>query len=142
MGVPAMIRICGTQRMPGEQPERIELVTQGTYSYEPGCVTLSYVETQMTGLEGAQTSFTVEEEKRVILRRTGPLDSVMAFEKGLHHESLYHTEGVGTLLLGTKTRDLRVLLNEKGGILDLEYGIEIENTFCGINEYHIEVRVL
>ena len=52
MEKPVLITIVGTQRFAGDEPDTIELVTHGTYRYEPGCITLSYVETEMTGLEG------------------------------------------------------------------------------------------
>ena len=48
----AMISITGTQQLEGEEPESIQLVTEGSYCYEPGYIRFSYVETQMTGLEG------------------------------------------------------------------------------------------
>ena len=31
---------------------------------------------------------------------------------------------------------------KRGGIFDLEYSIDIENTACGTNSYHIEIRPL
>lgn len=142
MVTPAIISIRGTQRLPGEKPEIIELVTEGSYCFEPGYATLSYVETQMTGLEGVVTTFTVEDAKTVTLRRTGKINSTIVFVSGTCNESLYNAEGVGALLLGVQTRSMTVLLNENGGILDLEYAVEIEHTVCGVNAYHIEIRVL
>ena len=60
----ALISITGTQQLEGEESESIQLVTKGSYCYEPGYIRFSYVETQMTGLEGVVTTFTIEEEKR------------------------------------------------------------------------------
>lgn len=142
MTAPAMLSIRGTQRLPGEQPESIALVTEGTYCYEPGYAEFSYIETEMTGLEGSVTTFHVEGSSRITLRRTGKLDSEMVFVVGERHESLYSAEGVGTLLLGVQARSMAVLLNEKGGIVDLEYAVALEHTVCGVNSYHIEIRVL
>lgn len=140
MAVPSIITIRGTQKLPDELPESIELVTEGTYSYEPGFVSFSYVETQMTGLEGVVTSFLIEDGKTVTLKRTGQVNSVMRFAIGESEESLYEVTGVGALLMGVQTLDLRTLFNENGGILDLEYSIEIERTISTINAYHIEIR--
>ncbi len=141
MAAPALISVRGVQRLPGERPESIELVTEGTYCFEPGYITFSYAETQMTGMEGVVTSFTIDSEKTVTLRRTGKINSTMIFAVGRHDDSLYDTEGVGTLLLSVETKSMTVLLNEKGGILDLEYTIEVEHTICGVNAYHIEIRL-
>ena len=55
----AKISITGTQRMEGVEPETLGLVTEGSYCYEPGLAIVSYVESEMTGLEGVVTSFTV-----------------------------------------------------------------------------------
>ena len=134
----AVISIAGTQQFGMDEPETIELVTQGHYHYEPGFAEISYVETQMTGLEGTLTTFTIEGNV-VTLTRTGPVRSEMRFAIGQPHDSLYDT-GFAALLLRVCATRLTVLLNERGGIFDLEYDIEIEHTACGTNRYHIEVR--
>ena len=71
----AKISITGTQRMEGVEPETLGLVTEGSYCYEPGLAIVSYVESEMTGLEGVVTSFTVEDGRTVTLRRTGKLNA-------------------------------------------------------------------
>ena len=136
----ALISITGTQQLEGEEPESIQLVTEGSYCYEPGYIRFSYVETQMTGLEGVVTTFTIEDEKTVTLRRTGKVNSMMVFELGRIDDSLYEA-GPGALMLRVQTRSLGVLMNEHGGIFDLSYSIEVEYATCGLNSYHIEIRV-
>lgn len=139
MRIPVLISISGTQRFAGEEPETIELVTHGTYSYEPGLISFSYVETEMTGLEGVVTTFTIEDERKVTLTRVGKVNSTMVFVPGVRDDSLYDC-GYGTLLLSVCARQTTVMLNEHGGIFDLEYAIDIEHTACGTNSYHIEIR--
>ena len=141
MEKPVLITIVGTQRFAGDEPDTIELVTHGTYRYEPGCITLSYVETEMAGLEGTVTTFTIEDGVKATLRRTGKIDSTMVFVLGRRDDSLYDT-GFGTLMISVCAKQMTVLLNERGGIFDLEYSIDIENTACGTNSYHIEIRPL
>lgn len=134
----AVITISGTQQLLDGTSETIELVTQGRYVYEPGLSELSYVETQMTGQEGVVTTLRVEGDV-VTLTRTGKLRSEMRLELGKPGDSLYDA-GFGALLMRVCARRITVLLNEHGGILDLEYDIEIEHTGCGTNFLHIEVR--
>ena len=55
----ARISITGTQSMEDAGPQTLELVTDGSYCYEPGFALLSYVESEMTGLEGVVTSFQI-----------------------------------------------------------------------------------
>ena len=137
----ALISISGTQSFEDDRPETIQLVTQGIYNYEPGYIVISYTETEMTGLEGVVTSFTIEEGEKITLRRVGRILSTMVFTLGKKDESLYDA-GFGALLIGVQAQSMTVLLNEHGGILDLEYALEIEQTFCGVNSYHIEIRTL
>ena len=137
----ALISITGTQQLEGEESESIQLVTEGSYCYEPGYIRFSYVETQMTGLEGVVTTFTIEEEKKVTLRRVGKVNSEMVFELGRIDDSLYEA-GPGALMLRVQTKSLAVLMNEHGGIFDLSYPIEVEYATCGLNSYHIEVRAI
>ena len=130
----ALISITGTQQLEGEESESIQLVTEGSYRF-------SYVETQMTGLEGVVTTFTIEEEKKVTLQRVGKVNSEMVFELGRIDDSLYEA-GPGALMLRVQTKSLAVLMNEHGGIFDLSYSIEVEYATCGLNSYHIEVRAI
>ena len=138
---PALISITGTQQPEGEAPESIQLVTEGSYCYVPGYIRFSYVETQMTGLEGVVTTFTIEEESTVTLTRCGKVNSKMVFSPGKIDDSLYQA-GPGALLLRVETKSICVLMNENGGIFDLTYGVEVERTVYGTNTYHIEVRVM
>ena len=86
---PVLIAITGTQQLAGEKPESIQLVTEGSYCCEPGFIRFSYVESEMTGMEGVVTSFTVEDEQKLTLRRVGKVNSEMVFVQGQRHESLY-----------------------------------------------------
>ena len=138
---PVLISLSGTQQFENEPPETIQLVTEGSYCYEPGYILLSYTETEMTGMEGVVTTFTVEDGEKITLKRTGKVNSTMVFVKGQRDDSLYDA-GFGALLIGVQTESMTVLLNEHGGVLDLEYAISIENTACGVNSYHIEIRTI
>ena len=82
-----MLSIRGTQRYEDQEPEVIELVTEGTMELRDGGWDISYQESELTGLAGVTTTFRVEPNK-VILTRTGGLNSEMIFEKGVPHESL------------------------------------------------------
>lgn len=136
---PVLIAITAEQALTGEKPEQLQLVTEGSYCYEPGFIRFSYVESEMTGLEGVVTSFTIEDEKKITLRRTGKVNSEMIFVLGQRHESLYDA-GVAALLVGVEAESMTVLLNEHGGIFDFSYQIDVERSVCGVNSYHIEIR--
>ena len=98
---------------------------------------ISYQESALTGLEGVTTTFRVE-PGMVTLTRTGALNSQMVFQEGVTHDSLYEME-FGALMLSVCARKIRVDLTLDGGVIDLIYSIEIEQTQAGTIEYHLQI---
>ena len=47
-----MLSIQGQQRYPGQEPETIELVTEGTMEFRDGGWDICYQESELTGLKG------------------------------------------------------------------------------------------
>ena len=90
-----IISVEGTQRFIGEESQTVQVVTEGTMKREGDTVYLSYEESEVTGMEGTTTTFTVKGE-RVELERTGAVQSKMVFEKGKKDISLYNV-GFGAL---------------------------------------------
>ena len=133
-----MLSIRGMQRYPEQDPETIELVTEGILeSYKDGWK-LKYEESDLTGLAGVTTTFFVEPSV-VTLTRTGPLNSRMEFREGIPHESLYQME-FGALMLTVCAQKVSYDITENGGTIDLLYSIEIENTAAGHIEYHLDIK--
>lgn len=132
-----MLRIQGRQYYDGQEPEVIELVTAGTMEYVSGGWDICYEESELTGLAGVTTTFRLEPGK-VILRRIGALHSEMVFQEGVHHQSLYKMD-FGALLLTVCARQIAASVSDDGGLIDLIYDIEIENTAAGSVTYHLEI---
>ena len=99
---------------------------------------LTYEETELTGMEGTTTTFEVK-EKRVILTRSGTVNSQMIFEEGKQHTSLYETP-FGELPVDIRTGSLRHNLSERGGVMDIKYSIAVANTATGQNSFKIQVK--
>lgn len=134
-----MISIKGKQTYPDAAPEVIELVTAGKLEDRgDGGITLSYQESEVTGLEGTLTTIQVE-PRRVTLLRMGAYNSQMVFEEGRRHMSLYDTP-YGALSVGINTRKLRSTLSRQGGEVMIYYALEIEHGTAGRNMFHIQVR--
>ena len=133
-----VLNICGRQSYEGQEPDVIELVTEGAMELRDGGWEISYEETELTGLEGVTTTFRVEPEK-VTLRRTGKLRSEMVFEQGVRHESLYQLE-FGALLMAVTAKQVFFDIVSDGGVIDLCYSIEIENTAAGLVDHHLDIR--
>lgn len=134
-----IISIKGQQVYPNSAPEVIELVTAGKLSKsEDNSITLSYQESEVTGLEGTLTTIQVEPE-RITLMRVGAVNSQMVFEEGRKHLSLYDTP-YGALSVGINTRKMRAQLDETGGDITVHYAIEIEHNQAGRSVFHINVK--
>ena len=134
-----VLSIQGRQNYGGQEPEVIELVTEGTMEFTNGGWDISYEETALTGLEGVTTTFRVEPGK-VVLTRTGKLRSEMVFEEGVPHDTLYQM-AFGTLMMTVKATFVFFDIVEDGGTIDLSYNLDIENTEAGVIDYHLDIRV-
>ena len=132
--------VTGRQTYADQEPETIELVTQGTMAIRDGGWDISYEETALTGMEGVTTTFRVEPGK-VTLLRTGKLSSTMVFQENVPHDSLYQLE-FGALLMTVKATRVFYDLVPDGGMVDLVYEICIENTEAGVIDYHLDIRKL
>lgn len=137
MKKPVMLSIEGRQSYMGQEPEVIELVTAGTLEETSQGWSVSYEETDLTGMAGVTTTFLVEEGK-LTLTRTGRLNSQMVFQEGVTHDSLYEME-FGALMLSVCAKKIRANITPDGGVIDLIYGIEIEQTDAGTIEYHLQI---
>lgn len=135
-----MLSICGRQAYQDQDPDVIELVTEGTMELRDGGWDVSYVESDLTGLEGVTTTFRVEPAK-VILTRRGKLNSQMIFQRGVPHESLYQMD-IGALMMRVCAQQILFDITPAGGFIDLVYSIEIENTAAGEIDYHLDIRAM
>ena len=133
-----VLSIRGQQTYADQEPEVIELVTEGVMELHDGGWDIRYEESELTGLEGVTTTFRVEPGK-VILTRAGKLSSQMVFQEGLSHDSLYQM-AFGTLMLTVRALQVFFDITPDGGTIDLVYEINIENTQAGIIDYHLEIR--
>lgn len=132
------LSIEGRQTYEDQAPEIIELVTDGTMEFRNGGWDISYEESELTGLAGVTTTFRVEPDK-VTLTRKGALNSQMIFQKDVVHESLYQMP-FGALMLSVKATSVFFDILPEGGVIDLSYNIEIENTQAGVIDYHLDIR--
>lgn len=133
-----VLSIQGRQTYGNQEPEVIELVTEGTMEFRQGGWDISYEESALTGLEGVTTTFRVEPGK-VTLTRKGALNSQMIFQEGVAHESLYQMP-FGALMLSVKATFVFYDIVPDGGVIDLSYNINIENTEAGVIDYHLDIR--
>ena len=137
MMIPVMLSIRGKQTYQDQEPDVIELVTEGTMEYRNDGWDICYEESELTGLAGVTTTFRVEKGK-IILQRNGALASEMIFQKGVSHTSLYQME-FGAFMITVCASRLFAQLGPQGGMIDLVYDIDVENTAVGTVDYHLDI---
>ena len=132
------ITIRASQSLGAGEKDDWELLTRGTYSYGKDEAVLSYMETELTGLEGTLTVFQVK-PGAVVLSRRGPVTSKMVFQPGKCDDFLYGTQ-FGVLEMALDTHRLECALDEHGGSMEIEYDVDIERRIRSRNTFNIHVR--
>lgn len=134
----AIISVRSIQQYEDNPPETVELTTEGRIWEEGGKLCFSYQETELTGLNGTQTVFTLEPDC-IVLERKGTVTSRMEFRVGEQHKSLYDSAGLGSLMITVGTTEIENHMELSGGSLRVVYSIEIEDTGIGTVAYEITV---
>ena len=133
-----ILSVSGRQSYKDQEPEIIELVTEGTLKRTGESWELQYEESPLTGLDGVTTTFEIAPDK-VILTRTGKLNSQMVFVEGVTHDSLYQMD-FGALMISVCATSIRFDITENGGTVDLDYDIQVEQSAAGRISYHLDIR--
>ncbi|WP_409967270.1 DUF1934 domain-containing protein [Bengtsoniella intestinalis] len=136
--IDVMLSIAGEQYFQGVDPDQTRLMTPGTMTMQGEKVTLTYEETELTGMEGTTTTFEVDGDV-ITLTRAGAVNSQMVFQEGVQHTSLYETP-FGDLAVDIQTSHLRYRLNQHGGTMDIQYSIAVDHTVTGRNRFEIKVK--
>ncbi len=135
-----IISIKGTQHYENAEPGLVELVTLGSLKRDEDGVTITYEESELTGMEGTTTKVRIEDEgPRVTLLREGSVNTQMIFQLGQRYLSLYETP-YGSMSVGIDTRRLKNTVGETGGDLEIDYDIEFNNLLAGKNLFRLNVR--
>ena len=133
-----IISITGMQGVEAGEKDAVELSTDGEYCFSEDETLFSYMESELTGLEGTKTSFSVGPEG-VVMSREGSLNSRMIFEEGKKHLFLYETP-VGAMTMGVRTHKIMNSLGEHGGEIEIDYVLDFDYVTVGRNKFKINVR--
>lgn len=121
MNKKAVIHLLSVQS--GNEDEKIEVVTPGSFSKKGDSFYAIYNETEISGMEGTTTTLKIAENKFSIIR-FGSTNAKMEFQKLKPNISLYDTP-YGTLEVNINTRDLSIDINEDGGEVYVRYNLSI-----------------
>ena len=134
----AVITINGLQAL--DDTDGVELVTEGEYEYTPGRSEFRYTESELTGLEGTDTDFVIEDGV-VTMTRVGELTATIVFDRSHKHYFVYNTP-FGNITMGVETFSLSSELDEHGGNVEIIYVITIDNQTVSRNHFVMNIKVI
>ena len=120
-----------------ENEDSLEFSTDGHYYYdgENGCLT--YMESEVTGLEGTRTSVIVMPDQ-VVVDRDGMITSRMIFREG-ERDAFQYSTPFGAATMGVDTRRIRHQMTENGGRVEVDYVVNMEHVVASRNRFQITV---
>ena len=120
-----------------EDEDYLDFTTDGLYTYdgEVGC--LSYLETEVTGMEGTRTSVIVMPDQ-VVVDRDGLITSRMIFKEKEKSSFLYNTP-YGTATMNISTRRISHKLDEHGGEVEIDYVVDMEHAVITRNKFQLKI---
>ena len=135
----------GGETLEEESENRIDVTTEGLIRRRDGRIEIEYFETELTGMNGACTCISFDEQnpELVTMIRTGTVATALVFEEGKRHVCVYNTdEAAFEICVNTSRVDNR--MTERGGEILLDYCIEFrgastEHTFIQIKAVPVEV---
>ena len=134
-----IISIKGLQTYEGDNDDTdISLMTEGDFIFQDGVYFIDYEESELTGLEGTSTSIEIG-SNYVSLQRSGTVNTNMLFMKDRRTSSYYNTP-YGDMQIDIFTDNLNIDISPKGGKINVNYLIDINNMSTGKNNFEIEVR--
>lgn len=129
----------GEQTYDGVSPEVTELATEGVMTIrEDGEMVLTYQESEITGMEGTTTRFTIRGDT-VVLERAGLIVSRMEFKQGERSSSFYETPW-GTMEVDIVTTKLAHRFTERGGVMEIAFTIAVNHQVTGENRFKVRVK--
>jgi uncharacterized beta-barrel protein YwiB (DUF1934 family) len=133
-----IISVKGTQTSTNQDPNILELVTEGKYYKKGNAYFITYKESEVTGMEGTTTTLKISDGV-VTLMRFGSVNSQFIFERGQKHLSYYDTS-YGTFTVGVYANEVDVKVDDEGGEIRVDYRLEIDNNKSGENDFHMFIR--
>lgn len=124
----------------GESSGPIRLTTVGHLAYEKSKDTWSvtYDESDATGMRGTKTRLSLFPNGRVVLSRTGSVEMELEFIKGDQRVEAKSTP-YGPVRFSVLTHEVKGNINEKGGEIELGYSLGFENRHTVSTRLQLEV---
>jgi uncharacterized beta-barrel protein YwiB (DUF1934 family) len=132
-----VISVTGVQQTE-DGPDVMELVTAGQYGVSPEEIRMTWEESELTGMAGTRTTFSVTPRK-VVMTREGKVNSRMVFEEGKKNYFLYETP-FGAATMGVDTNRIRAELGRNGGEMEVDYSIDVNQQMIHRHRFFIQIK--
>ncbi|MBP3692203.1 MAG: DUF1934 domain-containing protein, partial [Clostridia bacterium] len=119
--------------------DKVEFTTEGKLGEKEGKMYILYEEAESIGTTGVKTMLKVENDRQVILQRSGALNSRMTIEKGQRHNCCYSTVQ-GDIMVGVFGEAIKSELGVNGGKLYMRYTVDVNMGLVSRNEIEISVK--
>lgn len=134
-----LISVKGSHVYEADNEDVVEMLMPGTFARTEDGYVITYNETEPDTSDQTKTTVTVDPSMRITVVREGTIHSHMIFEQGQKHLVYYDTE-YGALTVGVSASKINSTLSEKGGDLEIDYAIEIDNSVASLNRFRLNVR--
>ncbi len=132
------LSIHSVQRFEGCEPEEVNMMTAARLYRRRGKYYITYDESEITGLEGTHTMLKIG-DGAVSMTRTGTCPSEMLFLENQRHVGLYQTNFGAALTISTHTSKIINRITEDGGLLAIDYTVEVDQNLAGRHRFEMVV---
>ncbi len=132
------ISIKGRQEYSDDETDT-EVVTAGRFYNKDGKYYLTYTEGELSGMEECNTTLKISPDNTVTMMRRGNTSTHMIFEEGRCHIGHYETP-YGDFTISVTANSVNVDLSDNGGIIDIDYIMDINNVARSHNGISLSVR--
>ncbi|MBE6688589.1 MAG: DUF1934 domain-containing protein [Ruminococcaceae bacterium] len=113
---------------------QVEFTTCGVMEEQNGGISITYEESELTGMKGAVTQFFIADSGVVTMSRSGANSLNLVFEK----DKNYICPNGDEPFLVT-TRELKNTISPSGGTLGIAYTINVGGSLTEHNEFNIDI---
>ena len=134
-----ILKIKGTQIVGDNEPDVIEMITEGVMDINDRRILLAYNEGE--DLDGVRTELRVDGEKTAMLKRGTSTAGRIMIQKGKRN-LCHYVIPQGEMMVGVFGESIKNTLGETGGELFLSYTIDINMGLLSKNQVEISVEVV
>lgn len=116
----------------------IEMTTVGKYGVRNGKAYISYDDSSSLGVDDVKTTLSAD-DRSVVLRRSGGLQTRLDIERGERHQCHYST-AIGDMSVGIFGELLENRLGAGGGSLKMSYTVDVNSELLTKNVVEITVK--